>query len=211
MRLFLDCDQTLYRNSELVGEIRSRMVLFMANVFPGKSLEEVTAIRVDYLRRYGTTMAGLLANQNIHPKDFLSFVHEVDQAKYLVHDPRLVNTLTNLKMPIFIASNAPRSHVKRVLELLGISHIPEKIFGIEDFGFDGKPSPNSYRVMLERTGTKPQDALIVDDYVINVRGAVEAGMNACILGDEDEGFKPKIDDIYQLEGFINSMKMRTRA
>lgn len=211
MRLFLDCDQTLYRSNELVGEIRSRMVLFMTKVFSDKTIDEVTTIRAQYLHKYGTTLAGLMAHQNIAPQDFLKFVHDVDQSKYLGRDARLLEMLAGLNMPIFIASNAPRSHVLRVLDILGISSVVSGVFGIEDFDFDGKPSPNSYKIMLEKTDTSPNDALIVDDYAINVRGAMQAGMRACIVGDEDEGFRPKIDNIYQLAGFINTFRSRVQA
>lgn len=211
MKLFLDCDQTLYRNNELVGEIRSRMVLFMTKVFPGKSFEEVTSIRAFYLKKYGTTLAGLMTHENIDPHDFLDFVHEVDQSKYLKSDIRLLEMLKSLEMPIYIASNAPRSHVLRVLDILGVSSVPKGIFGIEDFAFDGKPSPNSYKTMLDAANATPGESLIVDDYAINVKGAVQAGMKALVVGDEDEGFKPKIDDIYQLADFINSIGSRVQA
>lgn len=211
MKLFLDCDQTLYRNDELVGEIRSRMTLFMAKVFPHKTHDEVTAIRAFYLQKYGTTLAGLMAHQNINPHDFLDFVHEVDQSKYLGRDARLADMLGGLGMPIYIASNAPKSHVSRVLDILGISSVPKGVFGIEDFGFDGKPSPNSYQTMLDKANALAGESLIVDDYAINVRGAIQMGMRALVVGDEDEGFKPKIDNIYQLADFINSMGSRVQA
>jgi len=211
MKLFLDCDQTLYKNDELVGEIRSRMVLFMSRLFPSKKLEEVTAIRAFYLKKYGTTLAGLMTHESVNPQDFLSFVHDVDQSKYLSGDPKLFNLLSSIDMPIYIASNAPREHVSRVLDILGISSVPLGIFGIEDFGFNGKPSPHSYKTLLDSANAIPGQSLFVDDYSINVKGALEMGMNAVLVGDENEGFKPKIDNIYQLPDFLKSMESRVQT
>lgn len=211
MNLFLDCDQTLYRNNDLVSQIRSRMVLFMSRLFPSKSLEEVTAIRAFYLKEYGTTLAGLMTHESVNPLDFLSFVHDIDQSRYLSRDVKLFNLLSGIGMPIYIASNAPRDHVSRVLDILGISSLPAGIFGIEDFAFNGKPSPQSYKTMLNFANAVPSQSLFVDDYAINVKGALDMGMNALLVGDDDEGFKPKIDNIYQLPDFIKSMEARVKA
>lgn len=190
MKLFLDCDQTLYRNNSLEENIRSRMVLFMKEHF-GEEAEVVNKIRADYLRRYGSTLAGLMIHEKIDPRKFVDFVHDVDLTLYLSPNPVLRDVLESLACPIYIASNAPRFHVESILKVLGVDHIPLKIFSIESFGYEGKPNHSSYRHLLEQTSTMPGEAMLVDDYTLNLRGAREVGFATCLIGNEE--WEPRLE------------------
>ncbi len=202
MKLFLDCDQTLYRCEPLIHEIRERMVLFMSKVI-NKPADELARIRAFYLREYGTTLAGLMAHENINPQGFVDFVHNVKHERHLKRDPRVRKALIETGMPIYIASNAPRPHIIRVLEILEISDIPKAIFSIEDFGYKGKPNRNSYAHLLSVTSTSPQEAVFVDDYASNLEPARSLGMITCLVGEEE--YSPKIESILELPSFLSQL------
>jgi len=47
-----------------------------------------------------------------------------------------------------------------------------------------KPDPRIYRIAAERLGVEPCECLFVDDQPSFVEGAIEAGMDAIVFGDE---------------------------
>ena len=44
-----------------------------------------------------------------------------------------------------------------------------------------KPDPAIYRLLLERHGLQPGEALFIDDVPRNVAGARQAGLEACVF------------------------------
>lgn len=199
MNLFIDCDQTLYRCETLIQEIRERMVIFMGKVID-KPPEELAKIRSFYLKEYGTTLAGLVAHENVNPQEFIDFVHDIKHEQHLKKDPRVRKALVETNMPIYIASNAPKSHILKVLDILEITDIPKNIFSIEDFGYKGKPNPYSYSFLMTETDIKPQEAVFIDDNASNLVPARKLGMITCLVGEEE--YSPKIENIFELPSFL---------
>ena len=196
--LLLDCDQTLYRSHELMTQIRERMVLYMVRVL-GKPVGEMAELRKKYLKAYGTTLAGLMRHQQIDPYEYMKFVHDVDISDYLKNDQRLHQTLTALGVPVNILSNAPLDHIKNVLSKLGISDIPEKIYSIEDFNFEGKPNFCCFQKVCSDFRVEPSQCWLVDDDPQNLEGARDFGMHTCLVDEKpDESFDLTIPDIYEL-------------
>src|SRR5262245_30436454 len=73
-----DLDNTLYPSTcDLFAEIEVRMGAFITDRL-GLDHEAAHALRRDYYRTYGTTLAGLMAVHAVDPQHFLTFVHEVD-------------------------------------------------------------------------------------------------------------------------------------
>jgi putative hydrolase of the HAD superfamily len=196
--LLLDCDQTLYQNAGLMSAIRERMVLYMVKVL-GKPVEEMAELRKKYLKAYGTTLAGLMRHQQIDPYQYMKFVHHIDISDYLKTDPRLRKTLTTLGIPINILSNAPRDHIGNVLSKLGIGDVPEKIYSIEDFNFEGKPNFCCFQKVCNDFRVEAAECLLVDDDPQNLEGARDFGMHTCLVDEKPDGkFDLSIPDIYEL-------------
>ena len=60
-----------------------------------------------------------------------------------------------------------------------------------------KPDPRIYRIAAERLGVEAGDCLFVDDQPTFVEGALEAGMDAVLIGDEPwDG--PRVADLEQV-------------
>jgi epoxide hydrolase-like predicted phosphatase len=56
-----------------------------------------------------------------------------------------------------------------------------------------KPDPRIYRLVLDRLGVQPQEAVFVDDFMKNIEGAKEVGMHTV-------WFKGREDAVRQLRG-----------
>lgn len=204
--LLLDCDQTLYQNPEFISAIRERMVLYMVKVL-GKPLDEMVELRKKYLKAYGTTLSGLMLHQNINPYEYMDFVHEVDANLYLKRDDNLREMLLSLDIQVYILSNAPLNHIRKVLALLGISDVPKRVFSIEDFNFQGKPSQSCFEQVCRELNAKPEDCWLVDDDDQNLEGAAKYGIHTCLVGNNpDDSFELNISDIHQLKDHISRFR-----
>lgn len=203
--VFLDCDQTLYQNPELIGAIRERMVLYMVEKL-GRPLEEMTQLRQQYLRAYGTTLAGLMKHQNIDPYEYMEFVHRVDTCDYLKRDDTLRELLTNLGVKVNILSNAPRDHVMKVLSMLGLEGIFDRIFTIEDFNFLGKPNRRCFEKVCTEMSLEPSDCWLFDDDPQNLEGARDFGFKTCLVGQEPcDGFDLHISELKEISRYIKKI------
>ena len=73
-----DLDNTIYpAKSNLFLRVAVRITEFVAQHFD-VPLDEARVIQTDLFRRYGTTMRGLMVEQQLAPEDYLHFVHDID-------------------------------------------------------------------------------------------------------------------------------------
>ena len=95
-----------------------------------------------------------------------------------VLDTELVDFIRSLKpqFKIGIISNA-WSELPAALENWGISDAFDIIVGSGDEGLM-KPDPRIYQIALERLAIQPGEAVFVDDFIENIIGARELGINA---------------------------------
>ncbi|MEC7234944.1 MAG: pyrimidine 5'-nucleotidase, partial [Pseudomonadota bacterium] len=83
-----DLDNTLYpAQHNLFAQVDKRMTAFIQEAL-SVSREEAYRLQKDYLRDYGTTLAGLMKRHNMTPDTFLDFVHDID-VSVLPPDPAL--------------------------------------------------------------------------------------------------------------------------
>jgi epoxide hydrolase-like predicted phosphatase len=75
-----------------------------------------------------------------------------------------------------IISNA-WSTLPKLLAQWGIADAFDAVIGSANVGIM-KPDPRIYRLALERLGVQPAEAVFVDDFIENVRGAQRVGMHA---------------------------------
>jgi epoxide hydrolase-like predicted phosphatase len=120
----------------------------------------------DYVR------SELKLNANEHP-DLRTRFFDGD-----VLDTELVNFIRALK-PQFktgIISNA-WSQLPDMLVEWGIADAFDVVVGSGDEGLM-KPDPRIYQIALARISVQPQEAIFVDDFIENITGARELGINA---------------------------------
>lgn len=199
--LFFDLDDTLYpKSTGLWTAIRDRMHTYMAELVALPS-NEIEALRQNYLDMYGTTLRGLQIHYQIDTDKYLAYVHDLPLAKFIHPDPDLNMLLSSLPQRKYIFTNADVQHARRVLDILQIQNWFEQIIDIRALGFICKPDPNAYKRALEIAGiTKPEECILFDDALRNLKPARELGWYTVLVGDTrgDSGADQSIRSLHEL-------------
>jgi putative hydrolase of the HAD superfamily len=172
--LILDCDNTLYPASANVMEVNDvRIQRYIREVmgFPPEVAEEK---RLGYLREYGTTLGGLMAEEQVDPEEFLAYVHNYELDGRVAPNPALAAFLAGLEIPRVILTSACASHAQKVMAALGVGACIDRIYDLKAVDYRGKPNPHAYqRVLRDYPGEK---AVFVDDRMLNLPPAKDLGI-----------------------------------
>ena len=170
-----DLDNTLYPAScRLFDQIHARMQRFIAERL-GLTLDEALVVQKVYFREHGTTMRGLMTVDNVDPREFLAYVHEVDLG-CVPPDPVLAAALAALPGRKIVHTNGSVRHAERLLAHLDIAQSFYGIVDIADAGFEPKPALAGYHELLRRHDVRPETALMVEDIARNLVPAAAFGM-----------------------------------
>jgi putative hydrolase of the HAD superfamily len=184
--IFFDLDDTLYPQDSGLWEAMGKRIHDYITQRLGVSQAEAKSLRAQYLRGFGTTLNGLMANHQIDPLDYLRFVHDIPIEEMLSPDPGLQEMLSALPQQKIIFTNAYREHAGRVLSQLGVSDQFDLIIDIISLEYHNKPHVEAYRRALEIAAEQDGHAcLIVDDRSVNLEPAAGLGMTTVLVGDRD--------------------------
>jgi putative hydrolase of the HAD superfamily len=175
--VFLDLDETLYpAGNGIWQEISKRINAYLIQTLH-LDPDAAVQLRMEYLEQFGTTLAGLSANFQIDPYDYLEFVHDVDVRAHINPDNTLDDMLHHIDLPLYIFTNASRKHALRVLDVLKISNHFLGIIDIVAMNFKNKPEDDAYQTALNLAGAPdPQSCVMVDDRLSNLSPAKALGM-----------------------------------
>ena len=207
--LFIDLDDTLYpSNSGVWPAISERIDLYLINrlaIGPQKAQD----LRRRYRRSFGTTLAGLMADHEIDPADYLQFVHDVPIERYVKADPALAYGLAGLPHAKWVFTNASRRHAQRVLAALGLAGTFQGVIAIEDLDYRNKPDLVAYRRALKLAGAvSSAGCLLADDRWQNLKPARQLGMHTVLVGHrspDQEGVDHWIDQIGLLPSVVQDL------
>jgi putative hydrolase of the HAD superfamily len=170
-----DLDNSLYPAScNLFELIDQRMGAYIQQLLDVDAAE-ARRVQKGYFHAHGTTLAGLMAEHGVAPRDFLEFVHDIDLAR-LTADPALVAALDRLPGRKFIFTNADEGYAARVLDRLGLANAFDGMHDIHAMDYVPKPHPTAYAAICDRHGIDPRGALFADDMVRNLAPAKAIGM-----------------------------------
>lgn len=176
-----DLDNTLYPAESLhMRLVEERMTDFVEKL-TGWPRDEARVLQKKYYHAHGTTLAGLMANHDVHPGDFLDFVHDVPMDR-LTPDPAMKAALRRLPGRRLIFTNGSASHAERVLERLEIDHLFEATFHIEAADFLPKPAPETFAKMIAEHGVHARGAAFFEDSEKNLKPAHDLGMTTILVG-----------------------------
>ena len=179
--LCLDLDNTLYPLSNgLWAVIDDRIQEFVAQAL-GLPKEEARRVQKQYWRRYGTTLAGLMAEHGVEPGPYLAFVHNFDVSPYMGPNPRLRALLKALPQRKLIFTNASSEHAHNVLRVLQVEDCFEYVIGVEEVDYIPKPDPRAYELCRAKTGVAPTVSMFVDDLPENLKPAKGMGMVTALV------------------------------
>ncbi len=181
-----DLDNTLHDASHAIfPAIVANMNVYIARVLGDGTTpatpEQVAAARIDYWRRYGATLLGMVKHHNVNAGDFLHQTHQLESLEQMIRcEPGLARLLRRLPGRKVLLTNAPLRYSSDVLRHLGLrSHFTRHI-AIEHMQVHGqlrpKPSALMLRRLMRRLGTTPSRCILVEDTLDNLRSAKAVGM-----------------------------------
>jgi len=194
-----DLDNTLYPAScDLFAQVDRKMTTYIAE-YLDVDFEHAGDIRKIYYRDHGTTMSGMMALHDMKPAGFLDYVHDIDLT-VVPPDPDLDQALSNLSGRKIIFTNGPTEYAERVLDRLSIRHHFEAIFDIIGADYIPKPMPGPYDVLVDRYRLKPEETVMAEDLVRNLKPAAALGMTTVwVRSDSDlNDNEPVQDDIHHV-------------
>ena len=170
---FFDLDNTLYcANSGIFDQIHKKMGEFISKNLK-VSLKEAKFLQKKYFIENGTTLYGLMINHNINPKEFFSYVHDIDFS-IVKPDEELNNLIKKVQGKKIVFTNADISYVKKILTNLDLNNIFEDIFDIERMNFLPKPNLKTYKKLISTYNVKK--GILFDDIPQNLFPASDLGL-----------------------------------
>lgn len=204
-----DLDNTLYPSYYgLFDQISANITQYVQNHFDCPR-EKAIAIQKSYFHKYDTTLNGMMKLQNIDPKHFLDFVHDVDFSG-LDNAPKLAETLNKLPGKKYIFTNADTPYAKRVIEKLDLDDMFVLICDIVLCDYSPKPKMHAYQTLLNKSDIDPLRAVFFEDMARNLEPAKALGMKTVwINSGSDWGMRGKGDYIDQeidnIEEYLNAL------
>jgi len=191
--LLFDLDNTLYPKSLGIFDLVIERIRNYMEVRMGFDGESSRALRQEYLRKYGSTMRGLMIHHNLDAEDFLEYVHDVGVEKRLSPDPALARLLASLPLAKGIFTSGHRPHALRVLRCLGVEEFFPHIFDITFTRYIPKPNPEPYRQVLAHLRLEGRECMMIEDMPANLKPAKELGMTTVLVGETPGGIAGCID------------------
>ena len=152
-----DLDNTLYpADCDLFSQIDVKMGAFIS-AHCGIDRIDARKLQKRYYREHGTTLAGLMANDGVHPEEFLSFVHDIDVTP-VPPSPELRDALASLPGRCFVYTNGSVRHAENVMDRLGVTDVFEGIYDITAADYRPKPDPAPYKDFVQRFDIDPRRA-----------------------------------------------------
>lgn len=175
-----DLDNTLYPSEcDLFAQIDIRMSEFVAN-YLDMDLTEARRIQKQYYYDHGTTLSGLMKLHNLHPDEFLDYVHDIDLSP-VPENPELDHQLHQLPGRKVVFTNGSRKHAENVLQHLSITHHFDAIVDIAASDYIPKSHAHAFDRFLDHSKVEPAQSAMFDDLHSNLAPAKDLGMTTVWL------------------------------
>ena len=175
-----DLDNTLYPpHADLWPKVDQKITQYISDLLGVDGLT-ARAIQKYYYQTHGTTLNGLMKEHGIDPHPFLDFVHDIDRSS-LPPDARLAEAIGLLPGRRFIFTNGSRRHAERVTEKMGLAHLFNASFGIEDSAYTPKPNLSAYQSFCRIHKVAPEGAAFFEDLARNLLPAKSLGFTTVLV------------------------------
>ncbi|MEJ8631263.1 pyrimidine 5'-nucleotidase [Sphingomonas sp. I4] len=141
----------------------------------GVEPEEAFRIQKTYFHAHGTTLAGLMAEHDVDPAAFLSYVHDIEM-DVLEADAPLAAALAKLPGRKLVFTNGDKPYALKVLDRLGLGSHFEAVHDITAMGLVPKPQPSAYAGLCAAFDIDPTRAIFFEDMARNLIPAKAIGM-----------------------------------
>lgn len=203
--LLFDLDETLYpRTAGVMQEIGRQIRRYIMREY-GATWEEADSLARRYHQEYGTSMRGLLLNNDLDVERYLAFVHDLPR-DLLQPNQALDALLAELPDEKVIFTNADRPHAERVLAQLGIRRHFSRIIDVVAVGYVPKPNLAAYTACLRLLDAHPAECVLIEDTGRNLAPAKDLGMTTILVdGKPTDQADYKIPTILDLEPIIKTI------
>ncbi|WP_332875919.1 HAD-IA family hydrolase [Massilia sp. S19_KUP03_FR1] len=181
-----DLDNTLHDASHAIfPAISANMNVYIARVLGQDgvpaTIEAVNAARLDYWKRYGATLLGMMRHHAVLPAHFLHETHSLADLRGMMRAERgLGRLLRSLPGRKILLTNAPTRYSTDVLQHLRLARRFDHHIAIEDMHVHRqlrpKPSTLMLRRLLRKHRAAPSRCILVEDTLDNLRGARRLGL-----------------------------------
>ncbi len=178
-----DLDNTLYPPSaRLFAQMQPRITAYVTRAL-GISEAEADRLRDTYWLRYGTTLAGLMAEHGVDPRPYLEEVHDIDFSR-LVPDPVLAERIVRLPGRKIVFTNGDGAYAARVLAARGLTGVFDAVYGVEHAGFLPKPEQAAFEAVFALDGLSPVEGAMFEDDPRNLAVPHLMGMRTVLVGED---------------------------
>lgn len=194
MKVWLfDYDLTLYGDEErcVINSLDHRISLFVQKTVGG-DFESAHKIRTDYLEKFGTTLAGLMAMNGTDPDEFFDFIHEPEYLTYPKRAPEKLSLLKSMEGPRFVFTNGRHDWSEAGMAHMGIAPAIDGVFDLKMMGWEGKPHKSAYEKMERWLAQKlpvmgfampadKRDIVLLEDSLRNLEPAYARGWTTVLV------------------------------
>ena len=199
-----DLDNTLYPPEvRLFDQIEVRMTDWVAREV-GVDRDTANALRKDYWRRYGTTLAGLMREHDVDPGPYLTDVHDIS-FDALTPDPGLAEAIARLPGRAIVYTNGSEPYARRVLEARRLEGHFVAVYGVEHAGFHPKPERRAFEAIIARDGFNPATAAMFEDDARNLEAPMALGMATVHVSPKAEPAPYIAHHTDDLTGFLGAL------
>lgn len=157
-----DLDHTLYpHDAGLFDLISVRMTAWVMREL-GVTRAQADHMRLDYWRRYGTTLTGLMREHGVDPAPYMHEVHDIALDR-LSPDPALAAAIRALPGRRIVYTNGHGAYAERVLAARGLSGLWDAVYGVEHAGFLPKPERGAFEAIFAADALTPTRAAMFED------------------------------------------------
>lgn len=172
-----DLDNTLHNATPHIFPHINRSMTQYLQTHLALDFEAASRLRMQYWKRYGATLLGLMRHHQTDPRHFLWHTHQFsDLPGMVVRDPLLRPTLKRLPGEKYVFSNAPVHYSRAVLEILDIEYLFNDVFSVEQTKYRPKPDAYGFWRLMRKNRLKPADCIMVEDSLMNLKAAKKLGM-----------------------------------
>ena len=202
-----DLDNTLYPPSaRLFDQIEVRMTAWVMETL-GLDRPAADALRLNYWRDHGTTLAGMMLHHGVEPWPYLREVHDIT-LDHLDPDPVLAKAIGALPGRRIVYTNGDGEYAARVLEQRGLSKVFDAVYGVEHANWRPKPERAAFDLVFAAENLNPKTAAMFEDDVRNLAVPHALGMKTVHVAPEALPDPPEHVHHHtaDLSGFLGQLK-----
>lgn len=191
-----DMDDTLYNASAgMFDEIHARMRAFIADAL-GVGEPRAVEFQRAYWAKYGATFLGLERHHGIAPEKFLEKTHDFDPVPLVrtaLPARHICASIRRLPGRKVLLTNGPKHYVQQILKSLHLQGVFNFVLTSSDMRIMSrwrcKPDNAILCRILSRLGAKPEDCVLIEDSLKNIKAAHSLHMKTVWCVGYSRGFR----------------------